>query len=244
MLMSGDVITEGDGARRALLRGTLQSLTGVAVIVVLLAVTGMLLRRYVNVEALRGFVQGLGPLAPLAAIALIAVRSLLFLPVLPLPVAATIMAVMFGTLPSALYLLLGMTAGAVLGFVLARFCFGRLIARLAGGRVKRLDALLGAHGLVAVLGLRLLLVSNVPLNLASGLTSIALSDYTLGTVVGLAPTIVIMAYLSATMQEADVWQALLTYPTPLLVPLLLACKVAGAALLALLAHRMRRAPAS
>ena len=234
-------LESGAASPRVAVAAAGRALAAIAVAFGVLVVAGLAVQRYVDVDALRSLVQSAGPLAPAAAVVAVAVRSLLFIPVLPLPVLVAIAVLLFGTLAGAAYVLAGAVLGATVAFALARAFVGRVSARIPAASVRRLDEVLTRNGLAAIVGLRLLLTGSVLLNFGSGLTSMRARDYVVGTAVGLAPKVFVAAYLFALVREPDIWTALASGPTATLLVLFIATKVIGAALLLWTLYSVRRA---
>lgn len=225
-----------------ILWGSAKSFAGVLSLIFVVLATGLIVQRYIDVAALRGAMEGLGRLAPLLAIALFALRAMLFLPLLPVAFLIGMGSLVFGKFYGALYVWTGFSLGACLAFIVARYCVGNLAARLKRGRIRRLEETLSSHGLLSIIGLRLLFFSNVVLNFGSGLTSVTLRDYALGTVIGLAPRAFILSYLFDNLQGPDVVRTLFAYPSLLLLLLAIFATIAGMVLLALLAQQLSKGP--
>jgi uncharacterized membrane protein YdjX (TVP38/TMEM64 family) len=228
---------------RRILRGSVQSLLGLVALLAAVVVMGTLIQRYLDVHALRGVIESYGILAPLVFFCICALKNVLFIPVLPLALLIGLGALMFGTVAGAFYCWLGTTAGACVAFWIGRYWLQGVAARLKRGKWQRLDEVLSGHGFLSMLGLRLVLFSNIPLNLGSGLTSITGRDYAAGTLLGLLPRTFVVAYAFDSMQDPNVWAALLIYPNSLLLTLLLLSMVGGVLLLTSLARNAMRATA-
>jgi uncharacterized membrane protein YdjX (TVP38/TMEM64 family) len=240
MLSSWYVDRRDQSDWRRILRGSAQSLAGVLSLLAVIVITGMLIQRYLDVHALRGFIESYGVLAPLIFCCVCALKNILFIPVLPLSLLIGLGALMFGTILGAFYAWLGTTVGACAAFLVGRYWLRGVAARLKRGKWHRLDEVLSAHGFLPMLGLRLALFSNIPLNLGSGLTSITLRDYAAGTLIGLMPGTLIVAGIFDSVHDPDIWAALWTYPNALLVSLLLLSRVGGILLLTCLVRNAAR----
>jgi uncharacterized membrane protein YdjX (TVP38/TMEM64 family) len=243
MLSSWDLDRDERSDWQRILRGSAQSLAGLVALIAAIVVIGMLIQRYLDVQALRGIIESYGVLAPIAFFAACALKNVLFLPIIPLPLLIGLGALMFGNVSGALYGWLGATAGACAAFWLGRYWLNGLATRLKRGKWQRLDEVLSSHGFLSMLGLRLVLFSSIPLNLGSGLTSITGRDYAAGTLLGLLPRTFVVAYAFDSMQDLNAWAALLTYPNALLLTLLLVSMVAGVLLLASVARKAMRTTA-
>jgi uncharacterized membrane protein YdjX (TVP38/TMEM64 family) len=125
------------------------------------------------------------PLAPLLYVLAHVVASIVFIPRTVLAVAAGLL---FGTVGGFLWATVGSTAGAVAGFILARYVNSGL---LEPERMPKLGPLLvkaEVGGWRAVAALRLIPVIPQPVtNYGLGLTRLSLWNYTLGTLIGSVP---------------------------------------------------------
>jgi uncharacterized membrane protein YdjX (TVP38/TMEM64 family) len=82
----------------------------------------------------------------------------------------------------------GALVGAGTAFGLSRALGRTAVQRVDSDRPRRLDALVGRRGLLAVIGVRLFpLLPFGPLNYACGLTAVRTRDYLLGTAIGILP---------------------------------------------------------
>ena len=113
------------------------------------------------------------------------VASIVFIPRTVLAIAAGLL---FGTVGGFLWATVGSTAGAIAGFILARYVNSGL---LEPERMPKLGPLLvkaEAGGWRAVAALRLIPVIPQPVtNYGLGLTRLSLWNYTLGTLIGSVP---------------------------------------------------------
>ena len=149
-----------------------------------------------SVETLRDTVKGFGPLAPPVYILIYAVEPLTFLPATLLTVTG---ALLFGPYYGSLYTLVGASLGASLAFWLARLLGRGLVETICGCREKllKLDKSTGQNGFKAVLVARL--IPFVPwdvVNFGSGLAGVRFRDYLLATILGMAPMVIAVNFLS------------------------------------------------
>jgi uncharacterized membrane protein YdjX (TVP38/TMEM64 family) len=224
----------------SMLWGSAKALAGLLGLVLAILAMGLIIQRYLDVDALRSSIATWGMLAPPLFIGLLALRSMLFLPVLPLALVIGFASLMFGPLYGACYFWLGTTAGSCVAFLVAKHCVGNLADRLKrAGRLQKLDQLVGTNGFLAILGLRLVLFSNIWINYGSGLTSMTLKDFALGTLLGLTPRTFTLAYIFEGVQEPDMFAAMLSYPSLAVLSLLLGSKIIGVVLLASIARQGR-----
>ncbi|MFT4171813.1 MAG: VTT domain-containing protein [Rhodocyclaceae bacterium] len=128
------------------------------------------------------------PAAPLIVIGTFVAGSLIFFPFTALVIAT---GAVFGPLWGACYAIVGALASALAGFGLGGVARARL-SRLGGGRLRRLRRRLRRRGLAAVLFVRIVPVAPFSvINLVAGASGIRLRDFMLGTLVGMAPGIVL-----------------------------------------------------
>jgi phospholipase D1/2 len=136
----------------------------------------------------------------LLAIGAFVVGSLLALPV-TLLIAAS--AVVFGPWYGFLYSLLGGLLSAVVNFGIGQGLGRDAIRRLAGKRVNRLSARLSRRGLLTVIALRIVPVAPfVVVNLVAGASHIRFRDFTLGTLLGLAPGTLALSFFAEGLLSA------------------------------------------
>lgn len=137
------------------------------------------------IEEIRIWVDRAGWAAPALFAAIYAALTLT-------PALATVLSiaagVLFGLPVGLTVVMVGATVGAAAGFALARVLGRDAVARIDSERRQRLDALLRRHGLLAVIGVRLVpLLPFAALNYACGLSAVRPRDYLLGTAVGILP---------------------------------------------------------
>ena len=117
------------------------------------------------------------------------VGSLLLIPITAL---ILVTAIIFGPVIWSLYSIIGSLAGAAatyaIGFVLGR----DFVRKIAGKKWRRLEQKIGQTGIIAVATLRLLPIAPFTLvNVVSGAFKVPLRDYILGSLLGLAPGVLI-----------------------------------------------------
>lgn len=152
-------------------------------------------RGWPDVSLLRERVDAAGPLGGLVFVGGYAVLCLL-----PAPKAlfTALGGLLYGLWLGALLSWLGALAGAVVAFGLGRWLGRETVDRLLRGRLARVDELLSAHGLGAVVTARLIpVVPFTGLNYAAGLTGVRFRAYALGTALGMVPGSLAYAALGA-----------------------------------------------
>ncbi|MGE5545712.1 MAG: VTT domain-containing protein [Solirubrobacterales bacterium] len=155
-----------------------------------------------------------------------------------LPVAVMVLAtgMVLGTWLGTASSLAGALASAALIYQMGRTLGRARVRRLAGWKVNRVHRALARHGVLAIVLLRLMPVAAFSvINLIAGASGVALRDFALGTVLGMAPGIFAMSVVG------DRLAAVLRNPSPVNIALL----GAAAALVIIatfsLVDRLRRA---
>ncbi|MGY1840308.1 MULTISPECIES: TVP38/TMEM64 family protein [unclassified Modestobacter] len=201
---------------------------GRAALLVVLLLLGAGLALVVDVPGVgqvRAWLDDAGPAGWAGLLVGSALATLAPVPRTALSVLAGVLAGFWGGL--ALALTSGVL-GALAGFTVARLLGREAVARLAGPRLTRADALLTDRGVVSALVARL--VPIVPFTLisyAGGLSGMRLRDHLLGSAIGLTPGTVLHVAVGATVGAAGLGDGRTLLVT--LVPLTLALVGFGAA---------------
>ncbi len=170
-------------------------------LIVLGAVVLALIFRTPDFAAIRSRVEGAGVWGPALFFTLYAGLALIPWPKAVLTAAG---GALFGLWGGAALSLAGALVGATICFGAGRLLGRDAVDRLIGGRLARVDALLGDHGLPAVLVVRLVpLVPFTAINYASGLSGVRLVHYVLGSAVGMMPGS--LAYAALGAYGTDPW---------------------------------------
>ena len=139
----------------------------------------------------RWLIAAHGPWALPASVVCFAALAFLGVPQFVLIAAA---AAAFGAWRGAIYSWVGTMVSALIGFWLGRAWGGRLLPAQGEGAVGRFMALVARSGFFASLAIRLVpFAPFVVVNMAAGVTSIALADFAGGTAIGIAPKIALTA---------------------------------------------------
>jgi uncharacterized membrane protein YdjX (TVP38/TMEM64 family) len=147
------------------------------------------LGEWLSLERITGWIDHLrgSPSAPFIILGAYIVGSLILVPV-TLIILATAFA--FGPLAGAAVSLVGCLMAAVLTYALGRILGRDKVRFLAGSRLDRVSRRLSDHGLVTMLTVRLLPIAPYTVvNIVAGASHIRLSDFILGTILGMAPGI-------------------------------------------------------
>lgn len=139
------------------------------------------------------------PAAPAIVLLAYAVGGLIFFPLNALIVAT---AVLFDPPASVAYAISGSLCNALVVFGVGRLLHLDLLERLLGGQFPRLRGALERHGVVAIMALRMIPVVPFSLfNLACGGVGVPLRAYTLGTLLGLTPGILVITSLNGVVRS-------------------------------------------
>jgi uncharacterized membrane protein YdjX (TVP38/TMEM64 family) len=141
-----------------------------------------------------------GPWALPAAVACFAVLAFLGVPQFVL-IAAAVAA--FGPWRGLAYSWVGTMISALIGFWLGRSWGARLLPPQGEGAVGRFMALVARNGFLASLVIRLVpFAPFVVVNMAAGVTTIGLADFTAGTAIGILPKILLTALAGGSVARA------------------------------------------
>jgi uncharacterized membrane protein YdjX (TVP38/TMEM64 family) len=157
-------------------------------------------------DEIRRTVSGLGTWG---AVVFVALAAGLALALFPYPLVAAASGLLFGTAAGTVLSVVGGTLGAVLAFLIARYAAGDAVRELAGERLEPLQEAVARRGFVAVLYARIL--PGVPrdvVNYAFGLTRVRLRDFTLATLIGIAPRAYAYTALGGSLSDLGRPQAL------------------------------------
>jgi phospholipase D1/2 len=121
----------------------------------------------------------------------------------PITVLILMTAVIFGPVLGSAYSLVGCLAGAAITYAIGLLLGQSLVQRIAGKKWQRLEKKIAQSGIVAVAALRLLPVAPFTVvNVVSGAFKVPLRDYTLGSLLGLAPGILVTNLFAHQLENA------------------------------------------
>ncbi|MCG6923175.1 MAG: VTT domain-containing protein [Acidobacteria bacterium] len=139
------------------------------------------------------------PLTPVGIIAFYVVASVLFVPVTLLIVATSLV---FEPLEALAFALAGALSASVATFGLGRLLGRSFVQKAAGRRLNEVSRRIARRGLLAVAALRLVPIAPFTLvNLVAGASHVGLRDFTLGTLLGLAPGVLGIVLLEASLEH-------------------------------------------
>jgi uncharacterized membrane protein YdjX (TVP38/TMEM64 family) len=139
--------------------------------------------------------QSQSELAPLIAVLAFVLGGLVAFPVIVL-IAAT--AAAMGPLIGGLSATAGVILSSLLLFTIGRFLGHKRLQSLLGARALRIQRGIVGQGIVAVAMIRMVPIAPFSMvNLLAGASRLRLSDFLIGTVLGMAPGIIMMAALGS-----------------------------------------------
>ena len=142
----------------------------------------------------------LGMLAPVAFIAIQTVGPFLFLPAIPLAIAA---GALFGPFWGAIWSLIGNVCGAMVSFLAGRALGQEFLAKRATGKLLTVKGLIEKEGWRFVAFIRLVPMFPFGLiNMTLGTTNISFRAYTLTTLACMAPGSIVFAYVGHAGRQA------------------------------------------
>lgn len=134
------------------------------------------------------------PAAPALVVLVYIVAGVLFLPFTPLVVVT---GAVFGPWWGSLYAIVGAVASALASYACGKTVGRELIVRFGGVRARRLVRRLRRRGLYAILFVRVVPVAPFSvINVVAGASGVRVRDFALGTLVGMAPGLVLTVVLS------------------------------------------------
>lgn len=160
------------------------------------------LRDYVNVAQLAAAAQSLEdvPFAPLIVIAVYIVGTLLLVPI---TLMLVVTGLVFGTWPGLAYAFGGALASSLVIYWLGMRLGNNWLRRLFGERIDALNKRVARRGVRAVLAMRLVPVAPFAVvNVVVGASRISLRDYVLGTMLGMAPGIILKVVFTDQLAQA------------------------------------------
>lgn len=200
-------------------------LAGAIVVALILAAGGVWrwtpLSEYLNLGVLMkmGYLLKALPYASLAVIGCYIVGGLLAMPVTVLIAAS---GMVFGAWQGGIYALAGTMLSALVTYALGRMLGRDTVRSLAGPRINALSERIAARGILAMVVLRVLPVAPFTMvNVMAGASRIRLSDYLLGTFLGMLPGIVLTVafanQLARMLQHPDLESVLIVTGAGLLM---------------------------
>ncbi len=175
-----------------LLRGAILLLIAAGV------VAAFLLRQHLEPARLVREIGG-APAAPLIFMLITTGASLVFVPRTLLALAGGLL---FGFWQGVLWTMIGSTAGAVLGFAIARYVSAGVVNAETLPLLRPVLSAAERGGWRSMAVIRLLPLPHTPVNYALGITRVELGSYTLGSFLGMVPATIVYAEVGASGQAA------------------------------------------
>ena len=152
------------------------------------------------VGRLQALLGSLGLLAPVAFVAIQSVGPFLFLPAIPMTIAA---GALFGPVWGAVWSLTGNVIGAMLSFLVGRMLGQEFVEKRAQGKLLTVKSVVEREGWRFVAFIRLVPIFPFGLiNMTLGTTNITFRAYLLTTIVCMAPGSAVYAYIGYTGRKA------------------------------------------
>lgn len=174
-----------------------------------------------TLDALRAWIGGFGAWGFLV---FAAACSATFIVYCPMILVVFVSVTLYGPVLGCLLSLLIVAIGSSLVHMAAHHLGRPVVQRLMGRRMEKIEARFSQRELMNVILLRLVLFTNPALNWALGLSGIRYRNLLLGTVLGTAPAIILLGWLSGELVEfvqSGTSSRLLKHPV-LLIPIILA----------------------
>ena len=174
---------------------------GLFLAVILAAVFAVLytdVSEYLSPERLKNYLAFAGPYGPLIFISAFIAGFFLRIPGF---IFIILGAIVFGRLPAVIYSFIAIAAGTSFTFFIARFFLRDVVSKMEIRGVKGLDEKITQRGFLTVLLLRLIFFLMPPVNWVLGITGVKYRDYLLGTVIGVAPGVLIFSLVFGDIGE-------------------------------------------
>ncbi|WP_299540805.1 VTT domain-containing protein [uncultured Herbaspirillum sp.] len=174
----------------------------VALVIFALAWRFTPLREWINLSALIALARSVDqmPFTPAIVIAAFVVAGMLMVPI---TVLIAVAGVVFGPVNGGLYATAGVGLSALLGFGLGHWLGHDALRDMLGPRINKLSRRFAQRGIAAMAVVRLLPIAPFTVvNVVAGASHLGLRDYLLGTLIGMAPGIVLTVVFSHNLAEA------------------------------------------
>jgi uncharacterized membrane protein YdjX (TVP38/TMEM64 family) len=168
------------------------------------------LASYINLEKVRQWVDASGSFAAIIFIGLCIVGVVLHLPEM---ILIAIGGILFGTVRGFIYGWIGSIAGSTITFLFVRYFMKDVFQRKVADRFKSLqniDEHFVKHGFRTMLLLRLFLFMSPPINWFIAVTQVKFLQYFAGSVIGIIPGVVIVAYAADNIAGVKSFHDLIT----------------------------------
>ncbi|HXE38149.1 MAG TPA: VTT domain-containing protein [Azonexus sp.] len=136
---------------------------------------------------------------PWLAIGYVALASVL---AVPLGIIIVLASVVFGAWGGTVYTLVGATLGATVSYAIGRYLGYEGMRHFAGERINRISLRLAERGVLAVVVIRMLPIAPFAIvNMIAGTSHLRMRDFVLGTILGMLPGTVLIAFSVGQVQR-------------------------------------------
>lgn len=153
--------------------------------------------------SLSGMLSGMrvsaSELSPSVAIGYVLLASVV---AVPLGAIIVLAAFAFGPWGGMLYTLAGATLGAIISYAIGRYLGREGLRLFAGERINQISLRLAERGVLAVIVIRMLPIAPFAIvNMIAGMSHLRIRDFILGTIIGLLPGTVLIAFSVGQVQR-------------------------------------------
>ena len=184
-----------------------QRLIGVGMLAVMLALLAVAwrwtpLRDWINLASLVAFAQSLEEL-PFTAITVIASYVIAGVLMVPVTLLIAVTGIVFGPVLGGVYAIAGALLSSAATYGIGRWLGKDAVQRLVGPRINRLHRTIAKRGILAMMIIRVLPVAPFTVvNVIAGASEIRFRDYMIGTLLGMAPGILLTVTFGHHLAEA------------------------------------------
>lgn len=152
-----------------------------------------------DLSNVRRIVSSYGKSAPFVFLILCTIRPIILLPI---GLFSVLGGLLFGSLVGTLYTVLGSTIGSIFAYYIARYWGKEWVEDLLKGRLKKLDNKCKERGFMVTFLMRVIPI--LPCDVVSyicGLSDINMTEYVLGTFIGILPGTFIYSYFGSSLNN-------------------------------------------
>lgn len=158
------------------------------------------LLKSISLASVQKYISSYGPFAAVAYVLLFVLRT--FLIFFPSTVMIFLGGSLFGEIQGFILSMVSIFLSASLAFCLSRFAGKDFINKISKKRVRQLDKKAEEHGFKVMFIMRLSIIFPFDLmNYAAGLSKMRYVDFILGTMLGIAPEIFSLNYISSNIEN-------------------------------------------
>lgn len=160
-------------------------------LIVVLVIISFVIKANIDPEVVRNFILGFGIFAPIAFIILKYLRGVF--PIIPSQIMIALSGYLFGAFRGSIYCYIASVLASITLFTISRKYGRKLVMRFIYKKdLDHLNHFIKKKGLFAVIIARMLpFFPNDAINFISGLSSLTYKQFIIGTLIGLAPNVII-----------------------------------------------------